>query len=173
MIRALAPIALLLAAPAAAQEAPPLTEAQIQDAISRAFASEVFGAYAHTLAAVALWGVLMMVGIVVAARYQSKSETETGLPKRDYANRGYRAHRQQQNMIETSGPFLAVALAAVLAGASPFWTNLLASLFVVARVGMLAVHVWTVNQPARSAFWLVGAACILGLAALALAGAFA
>ena len=133
---------------------------------------ELFEAYSHALASLAGWAILILVGIMVAGRYQSKSETDTGLPKRDYASQGYRAHRHQQNMLEMGGAFIAATLAAMLTGASPFWVNLLASLFLVSRIAMMVVHVWTVNQPARSACWTVGAVCVLGLGIFGVIGAF-
>ena len=70
-----------------------------------------------------------------------------------------------------SGPFIAATVAAILAGASPFWVNVLASVFIVSRVVTALVHIRTENQPARSATWMVGMICVLALAVMAVLAA--
>ncbi len=76
------------------------------------------------------------------------------------------------NALEASGPFIAAALAAILAGASPFWVNLLASLFIAARIATAYVHIATTNQTMRSVFWAIGMLCCLGLAIIAIGAVF-
>jgi uncharacterized MAPEG superfamily protein len=130
-------------------------------------------AYAHAIAALAAWSLLGIAAIILSAAGTSRQRAPSGAPVRDYTDPMYRRHRALQNMMETNAPFLAGTLAAILAGAAPFWVNLLASVFIVARVAMLLVHAFTENQPARSACWSVGMLCCLGLGGLTLIAALA
>ena len=134
--------------------------------------ASAFAPYAHALAALAGWALLMLVITIVSVARQPRERTPSGHPVRDYADPGYRASRALANAMEATGPFLAATVAAILAGAPSFWVNLLASVFLVARVATFVVHVWTENQPARSATWAVAVLCLLGLAGLALVSAF-
>lgn len=135
---------------------------------------EIFAPYAHAIAALALWAMLMTVlgGLSTRGR-TAENRCDCGKPKRDYANKVYRADRAFMNAIESTGPFIAATLAAILSGASPFWVNLFASVFIVARVIMAYVHIGTTNQPMRSAFWAVGFLCIICLAVMAVVAAVA
>ena len=128
-------------------------------------------AYAHAAASLGLWALILVGLTILSVAVPYGARTPSGHPVRDYDDRGYRAHRAHQNALETSAPFLAALGGAVLVGASPFWVNLFASVFVVSRLGMVAIHVGTTNQPARSAAWSVGMICVLGLALIALVGA--
>ena len=132
-----------------------------------------FAAYGHALASLAGWALLVLVVIVLTVVNRPRERTPSGHAVRDYTDRGYRASRALGNALEVSGPFVAATVAAILVGAPPFWVNLLASVFLAARVAMVAVHVGTENQPARSAAWAVGLVCVIGLAIMALVGAFA
>jgi uncharacterized MAPEG superfamily protein len=134
---------------------------------------EQFDAYSHALAALAGWGVLMVVlmGLSTGGR-SADNRTASGAVKRDYADPAYRKGRAFANAIETTGPFLAVTLAAILLGANPFWVNLLASVFLVGRIFMAVVHVGTENQGLRSLGFSVGFFAIAGLAGFALVAAF-
>ena len=157
MIR-LAVMACLLAGPVLAQEVAVPPEGALLS---------IAATYGTALVALAAWAVLMPVLAIVAVATPYGERAPSGYPARNYDDRGYRAHRAQQNAIEASGPFVAACAAAILAGAAPFWVNLLAALFIVARIATAAVHIGTVNQPARSATWTVGIACTLALAIMA------
>ena len=134
---------------------------------------EIFAAYSHALASLALWGVMVSVLGALSTRGRSaENRCDCGKPKRNYDDPVYRSERAFMNAVETSGPFISVAVAAILLGASPFWVNLFASVFIVARLAMAFVHIRTTNQPMRSAFFLVGLICLLALAILAIAAAF-
>src|SRR6056297_584799 len=100
-----------------------------------------FNPYSHALAALALWAILMTILGMLSVIGAPKARTESGLPVRDYSDPAYRRHRAFQNAIETTGPFVAATLAAILTGGSPFWVNLLASVFLAARIAMAAVHI--------------------------------
>lgn len=133
---------------------------------------DLFEPYSHALAALALWALLICVLIPVSAAIKSKELSPCGKTAKDYSDPAYRRERALQNAMESSGPFIAATVAAILVGASPFWVNLLASIFIVARLATAAVHILTTNTPARSATWGVGMVAVLGLALLALIGAF-
>lgn len=134
---------------------------------------EAFDAYSHAIASLAIWTLIVTVlaGLSTAGR-TPENRCECGKPKRDYANVVYRRERAFANAVENSGPFIAATLAAILAGASPFWVNLLASVFILSRIVMALVHIRTENQPARSAAFVVGWLCMLVLAVLALFAVF-
>lgn len=136
-------------------------------------ASQAFAPYAHALAALGGWAILMFALLIASAAGKARARTPSGHPVRDYSDPAYRRSRAFQNAIEITGPFLAALLAALLTGASPFWVNLLASLFLVSRIAMAGVHIGTENQPLRSACWFVGVLCCLGLAGFGIVGAFA
>ena len=94
-----------------------------------------FANYGHAIAALAGWGLLMMVlSLLSTSRLNADNRTTSGLPRREYSDPGYRRFRAYANAVETTGPYLAVTLAAILIGANPFWVNLLASVFRVSRI---------------------------------------
>lgn len=129
--------------------------------------------YGHAIAALALWALIVVALIPISVQTRNpETLTDIGKPKRDYADRGYRADRALTNAGEASGPFIAATAAAILAGASPFWVNLLASMFILARIAMAYVHIATTNQKLRSAFWAIGMLCVLLLAFFALGAVF-
>lgn len=127
-----------------------------------------FEPYSHAIASLALWPILQIVlSMLSNVGLSSENRTESGHPKREYSDPAYRRSRAFANAIEISGPFVAATVAAILAGASPFWVNLLASVFLVSRLVTAFVHIRTEIQPLRSATWLVGLICVLGLALMA------
>ena len=171
----------VLAAPAFAQDT--TTEGLVIDlaggeggtpeGVLAMFLAAIMEPYAHAVASLALWAILMLVVTIVAVATPVRDRTPSGHPVRDYADKGYRAARAHRNAVEAAGPFVAATVAAILAGASPVWVNWLASLFVVARAATFAVHVWTENQMARSATWAAGTLCVVGLALSGLIAALA
>ena len=70
------------------------------------------------------------------------------------------------NAIETSGPFIGATVAAILAGAAPFWVNLFASVFIVARVAVAyVVTSWLLSMTATrySTVVLMSSSCLLNV----------
>lgn len=133
----------------------------------------MFEPYGHALASLAGFALLMMIlGALSTVGRTPENRCACGQVKRDYSDPAYRRGRAFMNAIEIAGPFAMATLAAILTGASPFWVNLLASLFLLSRVVTAAVHVGTENQPLRSATWSVGTLCVLLLAFMGLVGAF-
>ena len=134
---------------------------------------EIFAAYSHALASLALWGVMVSVLGALSTRGRSaENRCDCGKPKRNYDDPVYRSERAFMNAVETSGPFISVAVAAILLGASPFWVNLFASVFIVARAVMAFVHIRTTNQAARSLCFGIGLFCILALVIMTVVAAF-
>ena len=132
-----------------------------------------FAEYSHAIASLGLWALISLILAGLSTRGRTpENRCDCGKPKRDYANPVYRADRAFMNAIENSGPFIGATTAAILAGATPFWVNLFASVFIVSRVAMALVHIRTENQPARSAMFMIGFVCMVGLALLAVIAAF-
>lgn len=130
---------------------------------------EHFDAYGHALAALTVWGLMIVVLSMVSTRGRSaETRCDCGKPKRNYADPVYRRERAFMNAVEVAPAFIAVTVAAMLAGATPFVVNLFASLFLVSRIAMAVVHIRTENQPMRSAAFVVGILCIviIGVATL-------
>jgi uncharacterized MAPEG superfamily protein len=134
---------------------------------------EQFSEYSHAIAALAIWALMMVVlaGLSTAGRTDA-DRCDCGKPKRDYSSSVYRRERAFANAIENSGPFIAGTLAAILAGASPLWVNVLTSVFLISRLVMAAVHIGTENQAMRSAAFMVSWLCLIVLAVVAVFAVF-
>lgn len=128
-----------------------------------------FSDYGHALASLALWPLIVLGLANISSSGRSRGQlADCGKPRMDYANPLYRRERAFMNAVESSGPFIAATVAAILAGVGAFWVNLFASVFVAARLGMIAAHLGTTNQPLRSAFFGLGAACLFALSLMTL-----
>ncbi|WP_299558010.1 MAPEG family protein [uncultured Sulfitobacter sp.] len=129
--------------------------------------------YSHAIASLGLWAVLVSVLAALSTIGRTaEARCDCGKPKRDYGDPVYRRERAFMNAVEGSGPFIAATVAAILIGAAPFWVNLFASVFIVARIGMAAVHIGTTVQGARSAFFMVALVSVLAQAIMAVVAAF-
>jgi uncharacterized MAPEG superfamily protein len=137
---------------------------------------EQFAQYGHAivaLAATALFGLILSP--LSAMRKQALGMTPGSQPEADYSDPCYRWHRAYLNLSESIGFFVAVVLAAILAGANPFWVNMLASLFFIARVLLAFVHIKGIGKPdmsVRSFTYIAGWAMCLALAIMAIAAVF-
>lgn len=131
-----------------------------------------FTEYSHAIVALALWPVVMIVlSFVAVGGKTAENTTASGNPHVDYASGVYRRGRAQANALEMSGPFIGATLAAILAGADPFWVNTLASVFLVSRIVMAVIHIATTIQPLRSVAWMVGLICVVSLVVMAVRAA--
>jgi uncharacterized MAPEG superfamily protein len=129
--------------------------------------------YSHAIASMGGYAVLMIVLTALSATGRTDAmRCDCGQVKRDYANAMYRKGRAHANAVESAGPFIAAVVAAILMGASPFWVNLFASVFLTARIVMAYVHIATTNQPMRSLFWSISMLSVLALAIMAIWEAF-
>ncbi len=134
---------------------------------------DIFDPYGHALASLAGFALLMMVlGAMSTRGLSPENRTPSGHVIRNYSDPAYRRSRAFLNAIEIAGPFIAATLAAILTGSSPFWVNLLATVFLVARIAMAIVHIATEIQPLRSLFWAIGTICVFVLAIMGFLGAF-
>lgn len=137
---------------------------------------DAFAAYSHALAALVIFTLIILVLSPFSALAKQKAGLAPGAtPREDYADKAYRLNRAYLNGCETLPAFLTVTLAAILAGAAPFWVNLLASLVLVSRMVMIVIHLRGAGKPhggLRSVFYVIGWACMGGLGLLTLAAVF-
>lgn len=137
---------------------------------------EGFAEYSHAIASLVLFTlVVLALSPFSALAKAGKGLAPGATPEQDYSDKAYRLNRAYLNGTETLPAYLAVTVAAMLAGASPVWVNLLASLVLVARVIMLVVHLKGIGKPhsgLRSVFYVLGWACMVALGVLALVAVF-
>ncbi|WP_424976926.1 MAPEG family protein [Leisingera sp. S232] len=137
---------------------------------------ESFAEYSHALAALAIFTLITLALSPLSAFAKQKAGHVPGAtPQDDYADQAYRLNRAYLNACETLPAFLTVTLVAVLAGAAPFWVNLLASLALAARIIMVFIHIKGIGKShsgPRTVFYVAGWACMVGLAILASAAVF-
>ena len=132
-----------------------------------------FEVYSQALASLSGFAVLMIVlGALSTVGRSADNRCDCGQVKRDYSDPAYRRGRAFANAIEIAGPFAMATLVAILTGGNPFWVNLFASVFLLARIAMAVVHIRTEIQPLRSVFWAIGTVCVTALAVIGVIGAF-
>tara|TARA_R110002049_G_scaffold23545_2_gene83278 strand:+ start:92097 stop:92513 length:417 start_codon:yes stop_codon:yes gene_type:complete len=132
---------------------------------------EQFSDYGHAIMSLALFAIVaLLLGPISAARKSADGVAAGDLPPADYASASYRLSRAYLNAMEMCGMFTAVTVAAILAGASPFWVNLLAALFLISRIAVAFVHIKGIgreNIGPRSMIYAFGWACCLILGVMA------
>ncbi len=137
---------------------------------------EQFAAYGHAIVSLALVAVITLVLAPISAAEKAKLGLTAGaMPEPDYSSKAYRCWRAHLNATETIGTFAAVTVAAILAGAAPFWVNLFASLFFVARLVHAVVHVKGIGAEAagiRTISFVFGTGMCFLLAVLAILAVF-
>ena len=137
---------------------------------------EQFAAYGHAIVALAGTAIFGLVLSPLSAMRKSAIGLAPGCqPEADYTSAVYRWHRAYSNLAETMGYFAACVLAAILAGASPFWVNLFASIFFISRVALAVVHIKGIGKPdmsVRSYLYVAGWLCCLLLALMAIFAVF-
>lgn len=133
---------------------------------------EAIAEYGHAIAALAGTAVFQLLLGPLSAMRKTRAGLAPGAePPADYGNPAYRWHRAHANLAESMGPFAAATVAAILAGAPAFWVNLFASLFLVLRFVLAAVHVAGIGKPdmsVRSVIFVGGWLMCLCLAYLAI-----
>lgn len=137
---------------------------------------DVFAEYGHAVASVMIFTLVVLVMAPFSAlAKQGKGLAPGAMPVQDYSDKAYRLNRAYLNGTETLPAFAAVTLAAILMGVSPFWVNLLASIALIARLAMLAVHIRGVGKPhsgLRSVLYVIAWACMAVTGLMALVAAF-
>lgn len=135
-----------------------------------------FASYGHAVVAMALVGLMALVMGPLVGRKKSLAGLAPGAePAADYSSAVYRWHRAYLNLTESLVGFVAVTLAAMLAGAAPFWVNLLAAVFLVARFAVVVIHVRGIGRAdagLRSLAFGTGLFACICLALFAIAGVF-
>ncbi len=135
-----------------------------------------FAAYGHAIVSVALVALIALILAPISAAEKAKLGLTAGaVPEPDYASKAYRCSRAHLNVTEVMGTFAAVTVAAILAGAAPFWVYLFASLFFLARLVHAVVHVKGIGAEAagiRTISFVFGSAMCLLLAIMAILAVF-
>lgn len=137
---------------------------------------DALAAYSHAIASVVIFTlVVLLLAPFSALAKQGKGLAPGATPEQDYADRAYRLNRAYLNGTETLPAYLAVVMAAIVMGASPFWVNLLASVALLARLAMLVIHIRGIGKPhsgVRSVLYVVAWACMFVMGLMALVAAF-
>ncbi len=137
---------------------------------------EQFAEYGHAMVSLAGVSILgLLLSPLVAIRKMGKGLAAGSTPEGGYGDSAYRLHRAYGNLTENLGFFVAVVVAAILAGVSPFWVNLLASVFLISRIVLLAVHLMGVppmNVGPRTMVYVVGWGCSLILGVMTIVAVF-
>lgn len=132
---------------------------------------DTFAEYGHAIASLALFTIMVMVMSPISSLRKSGAGLAAGAtPENAYDDPVYRWNRAYLNACEAIGAFAACTAAAILSGASPFWVNLFASVFLLSRLVHAFVHVrgiGAMNQGPRTFAYVVGWACCLALSVLA------
>ena len=133
---------------------------------------ELFDPYSHaivSLAAVALISLLQNLHVGLR-RGKEGLAPDAKIPD-SYDSAFFRIYRTYANGTEAHPVFAITVIAAILAGASAFWVNLLASLFLLLRLGYWWVYVSGTGKPhagLRSFVFIAGWAVNLLLALIAI-----
>ncbi len=137
---------------------------------------EAFSEYGHAIASLVIFTLIVLVfSPFTALAKQAKGLAPGATPEQDYSDSAYRMNRAYLNCVETLPAFVVVTMAAILAGASPFWVNLLASLALLARMALLFIHVKGIGNPnmgPRTFAYVGGWACMILLGLIALVNLF-
>lgn len=137
---------------------------------------EQFAAYGHAIVSIAIWILIVqLLSAWVGATKANAGMVPGSVPEADYGNKDYRIHRAYENSVANLAVLTSAVVIAVLAGASPFWVNLLASVAVVARIVMVYVHIQAIGKPTqgiRTFIFVFHWALILAIAVMAAFKAF-
>ncbi len=137
---------------------------------------EAFAAYGHAIASLAIFTIIaMLMSPITALKKTGEGMPPGATPENAYEDSTYRWNRAYLNATENFGVFAGATVAAILAGADPGWVNTLASVFLLARVLHAVIHIAGIgpkNYGPRTLSYVVGWACCIGLAILALAAVF-
>lgn len=138
---------------------------------------EQFSAYGHALVSLAVVAIFaMMFGPMSAMRKQAAGLDAGATPAADYTDPAFRLHRAYMNLTENYGLFAGVTMAAILAGVSPFWVNLLATIFLVSRLVVAFVHIKGIGRQhvgPRSFIYVTGWLANIVMAVLTIVAVFA
>ena len=135
-----------------------------------------FAAYGHALAAVVLYAVIAQVMNAATGIRKGNDNLVPGASHPvDYAHGGYRLDRSYMNTVENLAFFFALVGAAILAGANPLWTNIFASVGLIARIAANVVYLRGIGKGyggLRTQIIIVHSIANLGLAVITLVAVF-
>jgi len=121
--------------------------------------------YWLTVGAVAAFGLMLCVQLLVADLAGIKAGHKPGLPvDPDHSSFLFRASRVHANTIESAAAFIALTLAGILLSADPAWLNGLSTVFLVARVAHMVFYYLGVGL-LRSIAFAVGLIALFGISA--------
>ena len=115
--------------------------------------TEALLAYHSTLMACTALAVLIFIQVLVADAAGMKAKHTPGMPVTDgHASFHFRAVRALGNTNETLAMFLLLAALAILLGANPKWTNIMAWAYVAGRAGHMTFYYLRMGLARSSCF---------------------
>lgn len=93
--------------------------------------------------------IVLVQGALVGGGKAKAGITPGSAPEVDYASNLYRLNRSHQNGTENVGAAGVALLAAMLAGASAWWVNLLMVLFLIGRIAYVVIYAQAVGKPTQ------------------------
>lgn len=125
--------------------------------------------YASTIWAMGIMGGLLLVQLVVLDVAGIKAGHVPGAAVGgDHADFFFRATRAHANTNESLAAFILLALFGILLGAAPGWLNLLATVYVAARVAHMLCYYAGISV-LRSLAFVVALAALLGMLVIGVA----
>ncbi len=133
---------------------------------------EHFSVYTYAILSVVIYAVIAQVLNAATGIRKGGADLVPGAShEQSYDNPAYRLDRTYLNTIEMGVFYFALVGAAILTGANPFWTNLLAGLGLLFRILANIVYLRGIGKTyggLRTQILILASLCNLGLALLAL-----
>jgi uncharacterized MAPEG superfamily protein len=137
---------------------------------------ENFAAYGHAITAVVIYAMVAQVLNAMTGIAKGSNKMVPGASYvADYADKNYRLDRTYMNSVEMLVFTGALIFAAILAGASPFWTNIFASIALLLRLVMNVIYMRGIGDGyggIRTMMAIGQSLCNLGLAVIAILAVF-
>ena len=138
---------------------------------------EQFAAYGHAIVSVVIYAIITNVlnAAVGISKGNHKMAPGSSFDPADYSNASWRLDRSYMNTVEMGGFYVAIVIAAILAGANPFWTNLLASVGLLCRIAMNLVYIRGIGAGyggIRTGFAIIASLANIAMGVLAIIAVF-
>ena len=135
-----------------------------------------FSQYGHALVSVLIYALVAQVLNAVTGIRKGNENLQPGASfEQSYDNKSYRIDRAYLNTIEMLVFYAAIVFASVLAGANPFWINLLASAGLLCRLIANAVYIRGIGKAyggVRTQLIIAASAANVGMIGFALVAIF-
>ena len=135
-----------------------------------------FAQYGLAIASVVIYAVIAQIlNAATGIRKGAVDLAPGGSHGADYGDPAYRLDRTYMNTIEMLVFYAAIVFAAILAGASPLWINLLATAGMILRVAANVVYLRGIGAPyggLRTRIIIAASLCNLAMAVLAFVAVF-